>query len=108
MTVAIPNAVQGGTHTARSFTWTRSDGSAQDLTGAVLTGTKKNVRTGEVSAITGALALVSPSAGTFTWTLSEADVAEAGAFEVQFLATYGASNVEVSVAGEWLVYPQNS
>jgi hypothetical protein len=108
MSMVIPDAVQGGTHTPRSFTWTRGDGSAQDLTGATLSGTKKNIRTGEVTDLAdGSLTIVSAAAGTFTWTLDPADVAEAGAYDVQFLATYAADNVEVSMIGRWLVYPQN-
>jgi hypothetical protein len=49
----------------------------------------RNRATGATRAVTGSIALTDASRGEFVWTYSEADVAEAGEFDVEFTATFG-------------------
>ena len=37
--MALATAIQGALHTGQTITWTRTDGTPQDLTGATLSGT---------------------------------------------------------------------
>lgn len=104
----IPDAVQGGTHTPRSFTWLRGDGTAQDLTGAALSATKENILTGVITALTGPFNLTDAPNGVFEWVQDPADTAEAGGFRVQFTATYSALDVEISLIGLWRVFPKQT
>ena len=86
----LPNRVEGGVRPAQALTWKREDGSAEDLTGATLTGSIRNRATGETRAITGVLTVTDGPAGAFRWDISAADVAEAGRFDVQFTAAFAA------------------
>ena len=86
----LPNRVEGGVRPAQALTWKREDGSAEDLTGATLTGSIRNRATGETRAIAGTLTVTDGPAGAFRWDFAAADVAEAGEFDVQFTAAYTA------------------
>ena len=86
----LPNRVEGGVRPAQALTWKREDGSAEDLTGATLTGVIRNRATGETRAIAGALTVADGPAGAFRWDYAAADVAEAGRFDVQFTAAFTA------------------
>ena len=86
----LPNRVKGGVRPAQALTWKREDGSAEDLTGATLTGSIRNRATGETRAITGVLTVTDGPAGVFRWDYAAADVAEAGRFDVQFTAAFAA------------------
>lgn len=99
--MALANALAGARHTGQTITWTRTDGTAQDLTGATLTGTIYDRATGVSRAIAGTLAALAPLNGIFTWTYDVADVV-AGQYQVQFKATYGAV-YDLSIAQDWLV-----
>ena len=86
----LPDRVKGGLRPAQAITWQREDGSAEDLTGATVTGVLRNRATGATAAIAGALTLTDGAAGAFRWDMAAADVADAGSFDVQFTATFGA------------------
>lgn len=101
--MALSNAVQGARHTSQRITWLDCEGDAQDLTGATITGKKRNTATGVSSAITGTLVAVTPASGIFDWTYSAADVLTAGKFEVQFLATYADTTYDATLIEEWVV-----
>lgn len=87
--VTIPSAIQNARLPGRQLTWSRADGTAEDLTGAVLSARAMNKLTGEVLVITGTLTVTDPTNGIFTWAFSEEDVAVAGDYDLQFTATYG-------------------
>lgn len=101
--MALADAVQGARYIAQQITWTDEDGTAVDLTGATLTGRKRHTRTGETAALDGTLTLVNAEAGVFSWAYGETDVAEAGRFSVQFIATFG-TLAEKTVAARWVVH----
>ena len=86
----LPNRVEGGVRPAQALTWKREDGSAEDLTGATLTGSIRNRATGTTRAIAGPLTVTDGAAGVFRWDYAAEDVAEAGRFDVQFDAAFTA------------------
>lgn len=98
--MALATAVRGARRPAQGITWTREDGNAEDLTGATLTGLLRNRASGQTRAIAGALTVTDPTAGVFRWDYAAADVAEAGAFDVQFDAAFdvGATPARTFVA----------
>jgi hypothetical protein len=71
-----------------TITWAREGGGAEDLTGATLTGWLRNRATGVTRAIAGVLTVTDGAAGAFCWDYAAGDVAEAGAFDVQFNAAF--------------------
>jgi hypothetical protein len=103
--MALANVVQGATHTPQRITWSDSDGTAVNLTGATITASRRNIATGTTTAVTGTLALVTAESGIFDWTYSAADVATAGEYYVQFTATYGDSSIERTLQTAWVVEP---
>jgi len=103
--MALETAIEGGRHTAQSITFARADDATQNLTGATLTGTIRNLRTGVEQAITGMLAVTVAATGTFTWAYSAADVLTAGDYHVQFTATYGDGSSDRSTWLDWSVLP---
>lgn len=81
-------AVQGGRWPPQPLVWLVGDSPA-NLTGAAgITGSIRNRATGQVRAVAGALALANAAAGEFVWTYAAEDVAEAGEFDVQFVAAF--------------------
>ena len=100
--MALSNAVQGATHTAQQITWADADGDPLNLTGATVTARLLDLATGQARAVTGALEVVDAEAGLFSWTYGAADVATAGAYHVQFVATFGAAN-DKTLAELWEV-----
>lgn len=101
--MALREAILGATYTAQEITWTKSDGVAQNLTGATLTGRIIDPKTGNARAITGTLTLTTPSLGVFTWDYSAVDVGTVGAFRVQFKATYSGGEYDLTFETNWLV-----
>jgi hypothetical protein len=88
----LADAVQGSLRPAQQITWTRGDdNTAEDLTGATITGWIRNRSTGVVRAIAGTLSVTTAASGVFTWTYASADVADVGTFDVQFNAAFGSS-----------------
>ena len=102
--MALSNAVQGATHTAQQITWVDGDGDPLNLTGATVTGRLLDLATGTARDVTGALEVLDGAAGLFAWDYGAADVATAGAFNVQFVATFGAAN-DKTLAELWEVEP---
>lgn len=86
--MSLSSAVQGARHTAQRITWTREDGSAQNLSGATLSARMVNVVSQNARDVDGTLTVVTAGSGIFDWEYGENDVAAAGVFRVQFVATY--------------------
>lgn len=76
-----------------------------DLTGAVLTGKKQSIETGEVDDIDGVLSVVYPGTnGIFTWRYGDNDVAVAGEFLLQITATYPDTLIDRTMLELWAVH----
>lgn len=102
--MALADAVKGALRPAQQITWTRADGDAEDLSGATITGLIRSQRTGQTRAIAGDLSVTTAASGVFTWTYDAADVAEAGEFDVQFVATFGSPPTPAKTfTAEWVV-----
>ncbi len=86
--MALAAAIKGAKRPSQAVTWGREGGGVEDLTGATLTGWLRNRASGETRAIAGALAVTDGPAGAFRWDYHANDVAEAGAFDVQFNAAF--------------------
>ena len=104
--MALAAAIKGAKRPSQTITWTRADGTAEDLSGATLTGFVRNLRTGETRAIDGDLALVTAASGIFSWAYGDNDVSEAGDdFEVQFVASFPSDPTPAkTVSASWTVY----
>jgi hypothetical protein len=103
--MALENANQGARHTVQRVTWTRTDGTAQNLTGATLSGRITPVQSPATAswAIDGTLSVVTAASGVFDWTYGVNDLTNWGIFLVQFKADYGASGYDLSDPAEWSV-----
>lgn len=86
--MALPRWVQGARRPSMALTWLRDATTAEDLTGATLTGKIRDAG-GLVRAITGTLTITDADEGQFRWDLSAADVEDAGDLKVQFNAAFG-------------------
>lgn len=103
--MALAQAIQDSLRPSQIITWTRGDGTAENLTGATITGKIRDNVTGEVRAIAGTLTLTDAPAGMFTWAYHADDVADAGKFMVQFKAMFGDDPTPArTIASEWFVY----
>lgn len=85
-TAAIGPLMQGQAGVVMTFTLTDLAGTAINLTGKTITGTITNNQSGATAALAGALALVTPASGIFSWTTHEDDVGTAGDFSLVFTA----------------------
>jgi hypothetical protein len=86
--MALAAAVKGGLRPSQIIIWTRSDGAAEPLTGATLTGFIRDRTTGTTRAIVGALIVTDGAVGAFRWDYAAADVAATGHYDVQFNAEF--------------------
>ncbi len=102
--MALSNAVQGARHTSQRITWQDGDGDPLNLAGATITARIKDLDTGTARAATGTLEVLDAEAGLFSWVYGVDDVATAGAYHVQFVATFGAAN-DKTLAELWEVEP---
>ena len=99
----LADAVVGARHVAQTITWKdEGTGTVLNLTSATITGFKRDTSTGTVTALDGTLALLVAASGTFTWTYGATDVAAAGIYEVQFIATYGAADLDRNILADWV------
>lgn len=99
----LPDRVKGGLRPSQSIQWKREDGTAEDLTGAILTGTITDAKNVE-RPIAGTLSVVDGPSGMFRWDFAVGDVAEAGNFDVRFTATFGtAPTIAKTFASVWKV-----
>ncbi len=85
--MSLADAVQGSRWPAQQITWTPEGGGAANLTNAVITG-KIRAESGVTRAVAGTCTVTNGTAGVFVWQYAEADVADAGIFDVQFTATW--------------------
>ena len=101
----LPAAVQYSRQDTFQITWTADDDTATpiDLTAATLYGVV--FKNGVQTSITGTLAVVTAASGIFSWAPSEADVADAGTFLVQFYAKYSNGKPKLSSRFRWFVEP---
>lgn len=79
----------GEAHRPLSVTWQDDSGAALDLTTATLTVRFSGVAGSTGFNGTGTFNITSAATGKFTYTLSATDVAVAGTWNLQFIATYG-------------------
>lgn len=102
--MALAHAVAGATRPSQVITWLRDDDTAEDLTGATITGKLFDHSLGTTRDIDGTLAVTDGTAGVFTWAYGPADVAAPGRFQAQFTATYVANPTTArTVVAEWEV-----
>jgi hypothetical protein len=101
----LASAIQNARHTAQAITWTDADGDPQNLTGATLTG-RILPASGTGRAIDGTLTITGAAAGQFTWAYGTNDVASAGSFYVQFVATYADTKNDKTIKEAWVVKPE--
>lgn len=100
--MALPNWVAGALRPALSITWTREDDTAEDLTGATVTGIL-HPATGKPRAIAGVLTVTTATSGIFRWDFVAADV-KAGTYKVQFNAAFGSGQTPAKTfVTEWVV-----
>ena len=100
--MARSNAVQGARHTAQQINWVDGDGDPLNLTGATITARLLDLATSTARAVTGTLEVLGAEAGLFSWVYGVGDVATAGAYHVQFVATFGSAN-DKTLAELWEV-----
>lgn len=93
----LNRAVKGSTQIVQRISWP-----GQVFSGATITGVLIGAG-GVERAITGTLVAVSGETGLFDWTYSDADVAEAGYFFVQFTANYGSGVLGKTLRTTWKV-----
>lgn len=105
--MSLPRAVQGARHTAVALVWADPMGTPQDLSGAELSGTLRNIETDETAAIDGDLTITDAAAGAFAYQYGPGDVAAAGTYEVQFTAAYGDELVDRNPVGLLIVERAN-
>lgn len=98
--MALDDTVVGATAVPQQITWTRTDGTAQNLTGYTITGRMYSVERRISRAITGTFDDVTPASGIFIWNRSTADVESEGIWLIQFKGTNG-SNVVISFDTVW-------
>lgn len=101
--MALANAVTGGLRPSQTITWTRDDGTAENLTGATITGVIID-DAGDSRAIAGDLTISDAESGIFVWAYDADDVETAGRYLVQFTATFGSQPSPAKTRREpWLV-----
>ncbi|HNT76856.1 MAG TPA: hypothetical protein PKH77_17740 [Anaerolineae bacterium] len=86
--MALEHAVAGAVRPNQSITWEDGDGIPLNLTGATITGKKRNVSSLVTTSIEGTLTVTDAANGVFVWAYAAADVSTAGEFVVQFTATF--------------------
>jgi hypothetical protein len=100
----LADAVVGARLTPQTITWTDDAGTAKDLTGATVTARIEPKAGGAGRDADGVFTLVGGgSTGQFTWQYSEADVATAGGFNVQFKAAFAGGAYDLTRKAEWRV-----
>jgi hypothetical protein len=97
-------SVQGSTANPPLITWSKSDGTAQDITGYTITGRLFSIERRTARAITGTFDIVDPTDGIFRWNRSTVDLAQEGMFEVQFIGT-AATVPNITYSSLWQVLP---
>lgn len=83
-------AIQGALRPTQQITWLDGEGLAVNLTDATISGVIRNRASGAARLVAGDLDITQATHGIFTWTYDEADVADAGQFDVQFTAAWDA------------------
>lgn len=104
--MAIPSAVEGEKGRVITFTaYKKGTETVQDITGATMTGIIETIPGPDytVRAVSGTLAVVSGTAGTFSWTWNTTDTGTDGKFTVQFIATIGSTVIYKSFPQPWEV-----
>ena len=101
--MALANAIQNAKRPSQVITWTRADGTAENLSGATITGFIKNAA-GTVRAIDGTLTVTTAASGIFTWAYGDNDVGTSGTFTVQFNASFSSEPTPAkTIESSWYV-----
>lgn len=102
--MALSDAIAGALRPGLTITWTQAGTTtAEDLTGATITGSLRDLHAGETRAIAGVLTVTDAANGIFTWAYDAADVV-AGAYQVQFEAAFGAgASPSKTFLATWIV-----
>jgi hypothetical protein len=102
--MALSNGVQGSRYDAPTITWL-VDGVAKVLTDSVITAVIEPCNGDDARNSDGAFTLVDGGDdGQFTWQFGDNDIADAGDFYIQFIATYdGITEVSRSSKMLWTV-----
>lgn len=109
--MALPDRVQGATRPAMLITWLREDGTPEDLTGATMTAWMRRARTADAPVeVSGTLApTANADDGEFQWLVHDDDIAVAGDFDVEIVATFGsAPTVAKTFNTTWTITPSLS
>ena len=85
--MALVHAIAGALRPGQEITWTRDDGSAEDLSNATVTGVLFDTTTGATRAIAGTIQVSDGPNGVFIWNYDLADVVY-GTYLVQFTASF--------------------
>lgn len=102
--MALANAIKGARRPSQLITWLDGEGDPVNLTGATITGFIQSQQTLATSTITGTLTVSDATAGEFVWEYSADDVANAGKYNVQFVAAFGTGlTPSKSLLDEWEV-----
>lgn len=101
--MALSNAVQNARHTPQVITWQDNDGEPLNLYGGSLSGRVRDLATLTARNIDGTLTIIDGPAGVFQWAYGTLDVGTAGAFEVQFIATFGGGLADRTLNEPWRV-----
>lgn len=101
--MSLQPAIKGDRHTGQTITWYYADGvTKKPLTGATITGTL-TTPAGVTTAISGTLTVTDGPNGVFTWAYGASDTLTAGAYTVQFTATYADTLQDSSFEMPWQV-----
>lgn len=102
--MALPDAVKGGKRPSPLLTWTDDNGTALDLSDAVITAVILDVTSQVERAADGVFTVTNGPGGVFRWDYGTNDVATKGTFIVQFTATFQANPTPAKTFGmSWRV-----
>lgn len=102
--MALADAVQGARYIAQIITWTDTENEPVDLSGATITGRIRSIPSNAASNIAGTIQVTDGQAGIFMWSYGATDVAAAGNYLVQFVATYPNALQDKTIAERWSVH----
>jgi hypothetical protein len=103
--MALPDAVVGAVYRERALAWEDTEGNAISLVGATLSARIRDIDAETERLSDGVFTLTNPSAGAFTWKYGEDDLAVAGDFVVELIATYAGGETDISLPIQWRIHP---
>jgi hypothetical protein len=101
---ALADAVAGGLRPSQTITWTRADGTAENLSGATITARIRSREDGTARAAQGTFTVTDAANGVFRWDYHVNDLV-AGKYTVQFNAAFGSSPTPArTIEANWTVH----